>query len=62
MTAFSLKSLVSDCVCDFSPLVAEFDIFGVPEDVLHASYPHYKGVEWRFLENFVTDFCYTKTN
>ena len=36
--------------------------YGVPEDVLHASYPHNKGVEWTFLENLVTDFCQTKTN
>ena len=30
------------------------------EDVLYASYPHYKMDEWAFLENPETDFCHTK--
>ena len=43
-----------------SPLVVEIKIFGVPEDVLYASYPQYKMDEWAFLENPGTDFCHTK--
>ena len=40
--------------------MVEIKIFGVPEDVLYAGYPHYKMDEWAFLENPGTDFCHTK--
>ena len=40
--------------------MVETKIFGVPEDVFYASYPHYKWDEWAFLEKPGTDFCNTK--
>ena len=40
--------------------MVEIKNFVVPEDVLYASYPHYKMDEWAFLENPGTDFCHTK--
>ena len=49
-----------DLLPAWCPLVAEIDIFDVPEDVSYASNPHYKRFEWTFLENLVIDFCYTK--
>ena len=61
-TGFSSHCLLQQGICYHlgRPLVAEFDIFGVPEDVLYASYLHYKMDEWAFLENPGTDFYHTK--
>ena len=33
-----------------SPRVAEINIFGVPEDLLYARYPHCQIFDWTFLE------------
>ena len=40
--------------------MAEIDTFDVLEDVLYASYTHYKRFEWTFLENLVIDYATQK--